>query len=311
VEAYYPSLIVNSGLWPVQLGPLFQEIYGEFKLKRTAFKAQIATHIVGSALWQEMTTAAGGFKIVNNGTFGKLFSRFSIFYAPQMGISCTMNGQLSLMMLAERFVLSGIRVVSANTDGLEMFVPQGYMPIARSIMDWWQRVTRLTLETSTYLALVSRDVNNYVSLQFDGTVKRKGVFGRSGVISKDATAGKHPDMDICAEAVIGWLSKGVPLSTTIRGSRDIKKFLKVRGAKGGCRLATDLPDMNYGRAVRWYYSTESAGDYLVDATSGNKVAGSDGARLALSMPVVMPRDVDYSYYERHAEKMLLDMGVGG
>lgn len=311
VAAYYPSLIVNSGLYPSQLGPLFQEIYGEFKHERDHAKIKLATLIVGSPLWDEITTITGGFKIVNNGAFGKLFSRFSWFYSPQMGISVTVGGQLSLLMLIERLVLSGIRVVSANTDGIEMFVPNGYESIAKSIMEWWEKTCKLTLEIHPYQALVSRDVNNYISLQFDGSVKRKGAFGRSGVISPDATAGKHPDLDICAEAVVAYLSKRKPLGETIRGCRDIKKFIRVRGAKGGARLASDLPDMNYGRAVRWYYSTEAVGDYLVDATSGNKVAGSDGARLALRMPEAMPADVDFSFYEGVAEKMLLDMGVGG
>lgn len=311
VAAYYPQMIVNSGMNPPQLGTLFQEIYSEFKHERDHNKLKLATLIVGSPLWEEINTATSGFKIVNNGTFGKLFSRFSIFYFPQMGVSVTVGGQLSLLMLIERLVISGIRVVSANTDGVEMFVPTGYENVARAVMDWWQKTCNMTLEVHPYLALVSRDVNSYVSLQFDGSVKRKGAFGRSGVISPDATAGKHPDLDICAEAVVAYLSKGVPLANTIRSCTDVRKFIRVRGAKGGARLASDTPDMNYGRAVRWYYATSSAGDWLIDATSGNKVAGSDGAKLCMRMPPAMPTDVDFSYYESHAEKMLLDMGVGG
>lgn len=310
VAAYYPSLIVNSGMFPTQLGPLFPAIYGGFKLKRDEAKIILATLEKIDPRYAEIKTETDGFKIVNNGTFGKLFSRFSIFYAPQMGISVTVGGQLSLLMLIERLVLSGIRVVSANTDGIEMFVPNGYELVARSILSWWERTCSLTLEVKPYLALVSRDVNNYISLQFDGTVKRKGVFGRSGVISLDASAGKHPDLDICADAVAEYLSKSTPLSTTIRGCRDIRKFIRVRGAKGGARMSSDLPDMNYGRAVRWYYSTTSVGEYVVDATSGNKVAGSDGARLCMALPPALPPDVDFAHYERVAEQMLLDMGVG-
>jgi hypothetical protein len=311
VAAYYPSLIVNSGLYPSQLGPLFQEIYSEFKYERDHAKLKLETLIVGSPLWEEITTVTGGFKIVNNGTFGKLFSRFSIFYSPQMGISVTLGGQLSLLMLIERLTLAGIRVMSANTDGIEMHVPWGSEVTAKAILKWWEKTCNLTLEVHPYQALVSRDVNNYVSLQFDGSVKRKGVFGRSGVISPDATAGKHPDLDICAEAVIAKLSKGTPIAQTVRSCADIRKFIRVRGAKGGARMATDLPDMNYGRAVRWYYSTNAVGDYIVDCKEGHKVAGSDGARLCLRMPTQLPPDVDYEFYEAHAEKMLLDMGIGG
>src|SRR5690606_3013440 len=125
-----------------------------------------------------------------------------------------------------------------------------------------------------YLSLYSRDVNNYVSLQFDGSVKRKGVFGESGVLEN-----KHPDCDICSDAVVDFLTKGVPLETTIRSCNDIRKFIRVRGAKGGAVWFRDAVDMMatdaegkkgivsinggvaggeyMGRAVRWYYARGS------------------------------------------------------
>lgn len=312
VAAYYPQCIVNSGMNPPQLGPLFQEIYGEFKDERDHNKIILARLVKGTLEYIEIDTVTGGFKIVNNGTFGKLFSRYSIFYHPQMGITVTVGyGQLSLLMLIERLTISGIRVVSANTDGIEMWVPEGFDGACDSILSWWEKTCRMTLEVKPYLALCSESVNSYVSLQFDGSVKRKGRYGRSGVISPDATAGKHPDIDVCAEAVVAYLSKGTLLSQTIRGCDDIRKFIRVRGAKGGARMSTDLPDMNYGRAVRWYYSTTTAADFIVDCDSGNKVAGSDGAKLCMDLPTALPGDVDYHFYENVAEKMLLDMGIGG
>ena len=37
----------------------------------------------------------------------------------------TIGGQLSLLMLIERMELAGIRVISANTDGVELSIPFG------------------------------------------------------------------------------------------------------------------------------------------------------------------------------------------
>ena len=140
----------------------------------------------------ELKLQDSGKKVSLNGTFGKLFSRYSIFYAPEFGIAVTIGGQLSLLMLIERLELAGIRVVSANTDGVELSVPKGREWLCDSIIQWWQEVTGLVLEDKAYLALYSRDVNNYISLQFDGSVKRKGVFGESGVLYNN-----HPDCDVC------------------------------------------------------------------------------------------------------------------
>ena len=275
----------------------------------------------------ELKLQDSGKKTALNGTFGKLFSRYSIFYAPEFGIAVTIGGQLSLLMLIERLELAGIRVVSANTDGVEMSIPFGREWIADAIINWWQETTRLVLETKPYLALYSRDVNNYVSLQFDGSVKRKGVFGESGVLNN-----KHPDVDVCSDAVVAFLSTGKPLQETIVECRDIRKFVRVRGAKGGAvwfrpnegdRVIEDTSQPKekggyqrvlvggvfMGRAVRWYYAKDCQ-DFIIDGASLNKVAGSDGARPVMLLPDHLPEDIDYHYYVTVAEKMLEDIGYG-
>ncbi len=306
VASYYPSLIINAGMYPHQLGPMFLEIYKGFYSDRLAAKQNLKSHPKDSSEHMELKAIESGFKIVLNGTFGKLFSRYSIFYAPEFGIAVTIGGQLSLLMLIERLELAGISVISANTDGVEMSIPFGREWIAESIIEWWQEVTGLTLEDKNYMALYSRDVNNYISLQFDGSVKRKGVFGESGVLNN-----KHPDCDVCADAVVAFLSTGVPLQDTIRACGDIRKFIRVRGAKGGGEWvkASTGERERLGRAVRWYYATASS-DYIADSASGNKVAGSDGARPVMRLPDNLPGDIDYGYYVQRAEEMLDDIGYG-
>ena len=315
VASYYPSMILNAGMNPPQLGPLFLSIYRGFYTARLAAKSDIKNHAVDSAEHAELKAIDSGFKIVLNGTFGKLFSRFSIFYAPEFGIAVTIGGQLSLLMLIERLELAGIQVVSANTDGVEMLIPAGREWIAEQIMAWWQSVTSLVLETKDYRSLHSRDVNNYISVQNDGSVKRKGAYGESGLLNN-----KHPDCDICADAVVAYLTAGTPIMSTIMACQDIRKFVRVRGAKGGAVwFQPDNPDHAIiegallggeymGRAVRWYYARGSK-DYIIDAKSLNKVAGSDGARPIPRLPASMPSDVDYDWYVRRAEEMLREVGI--
>lgn len=323
VASYYPSLILNAGMYPPQLGPLFLSIYHGFYTDRLSAKAAIKKLPVETHEWFEVKAVESGFKIVLNGTFGKLFSRYSIFYAPEFGIAVTIGGQLSLLMLIERLELAGIRVISANTDGVELSIPFGREWMVDSIIKWWQAATGLVLEDKAYLALYSRDVNNYISLQFDGSVKRKGVFGESGVLNN-----KHPDCDVCSDAVVAFLSTGKPLQDTIVECRDIRKFVRVRGAKGGAvwfRMAQDAfvdqqaadgkiervlhGGVYMGRAVRWYYARDCQ-DFIIDGKSKSKVAGSDGARPVMELPDDLPSDIDYHYYVTVAERMLEDIGYG-
>lgn len=246
----------------------------------------------------ELKLQDSGKKTALNGTFGKLFSRYSIFYSPEFGIAVTIGGQLSLLMLIERLELSGIRVISANTDGIEMLIPAGREGIAQHITEWWQRATGLVLETEGYKALYSRDVNNYYRFNNDGSVKRKGAYAHSGVLEN-----KHPDLDICSDAVEAFLSTGKPLRETIYECRDIRKFVRVRGAKGGAMF----DGVNLGRAVRWYYQAGST-KWITDAKSGNKVAGSDGACPVMLLPDELPSDIDYNHYIKIAEGILNDIG---
>ena len=57
-------------------------------------------------------------EVVVNGTFGKLGNMFSIIYSPDLLFQVTLTGQLTLLLLIERLELAGVRVVSANTDGI-------------------------------------------------------------------------------------------------------------------------------------------------------------------------------------------------
>jgi hypothetical protein len=297
VRSYYPSLILTLGMYPEQLGPGFQQIY------RRVFDRRLAAKDAG-----EMTES-DGLKIVLNGTFGKLFSKYSILFAPELGIRVTLTGQLDLLMLIEMMELSGIRVASANTDGIVLLIPHGYDEIAQGIVQWWERTTGLQMEYTPYRSIYMRDVNNYIAIGTDGKVKRKGVFNQGGLLS--GPQGKHPDKDICADAVVAYLRDGAPIEHTIRSCTDIRKFLQVRNCKAG---AVDLPagiaicEGRYlGKALRWYYSGRPG--YIGVKETGDKVAGSEGATPIMRLPTTLPPDIDYNRYITVAKNMLTDLGV--
>ena len=188
VRSYYPSMILLMNMFPEQLGPAFITIFRKIYDTRLLAKSEsdrirkLAEYFSGTEAEEMLRealllqTESDGLKIVLNGTFGKLFSKYSILYAPELGIQTTLTGQLALLMLIEMMELSGIRVVSANTDGIVLLIPEGYEWVAQQNVKWWETETGLEMEESLYRALHSRDVNNYIAITNDGKVKRKGVF---------------------------------------------------------------------------------------------------------------------------------------
>lgn len=313
VVSYYPSLILGGGMYPTQIGPAFLTIYQKVYERRLFCKEEakrIKALYDGMGApelkkeYEDYQTESDGLKIVLNGTFGKLFSQYSILYAPEFGIATTMTGQLSLLMLIEMMELSGIRVVSANTDGIVLVIPKGLEWAAQNNVKWWERETKLEMEESRYKLLASRDVNNYVAIDLKGKTKRKGIFRASGLIDN-----KHPDKDICSEAVVAYLSEGVPIEKTIRECRDIRKFIVVRAVQGGGHYVPEGggEPVYLGKAVRWYYGRTLG--HIAYVSSGNQVAGSMGATPAMTLPETFPDDVDYDNYIDTARKALQGMGV--
>lgn len=296
VTSYYPYIILNQGLYPQHLGPNFLKVY------RTLVERRIAAKHAGNKV------IADSLKITINGSFGKLGSRYSVLYAPDLLIQVTVTGQLSLLMLIERLELAGIHVVSANTDGIVIKCPTERQAECDAIVKQWETDTGFETEDTQYLAVFSRDVNNYIAVKkkFDKQAKQwlyeadgcktKGAYAKTGLQ-------KNPTNQICVDAVLELLTKGTPIMTTVRSCVDVRKFVSVRTVKGGA-----VKDGQFlGKSIRWYYAAGEQGE-IVYADSGNKVPRSEGAKPLMDLPALFPQDVDYEWYEREAERMLYDIG---
>lgn len=232
VVSYYPNLMLNSGEYPPALGPTFLSEFAALKEERVAAKAKQAQlkkagDTVSPAYVAAKTMNEGG-KIMINGTFGKTGSGYSVLFAPSMLLQTTLTGQLSLLMLIEWQEAYGIRVVSANTDGLVLACPRHLLPTSDWLIEEWQRRTGLEMENTNWRALFARDVNNYFAVDADGDVKRKGEYSKSGLVEK-----KNPDVEICSDAVAEFLSKGTPIEATIYACNDVRKFVSVQQVSGG------------------------------------------------------------------------------
>jgi len=296
VTSYYPFIILNQGLYPQHLGPNFLLVYRGIVERRIRAKRE------------KNKTVADSLKIVINGSFGKLGSKHSILYSPDLLIQVTITGQLSLLLLIERLELAGIPVVSANTDGIVIKCPRTLEPQLDAIVEKWERDTGFETEETLYKALYSKDVNNYLAIkdpstweedaELDDKVKTKGVFAKPGL-------SKNPQNEICVIAIKELLINNKAIHETIRECKDIRKFLNVRTVKGGAVKLYDPnePGVFLGKAIRWYYGKDVPGE-IVYASSGNKVPKSDGAQPLMDLPDEFPSDVDYDWYEKEALKIL-------
>jgi DNA polymerase elongation subunit (family B) len=295
--SYYPSIILNLGLYPKHMGEAFLTVYRSLVTRRVAAK-KAGDKVTAESL-----------KIAVNGGGGKFASKYSAMYAPDLLIQMTISGQLSLLMLIEMVELAGLPVLSANTDGIIIKCHKELYPIILEVIAEWERLTGFSTEETLYSAVYSKDVNNYIAIKLDGKVKGKGLYSNPWE-SKGPNIfkfHKNPSTTIVIEAMIALLRDNIPLAVTVRACRDITKFIAVRSVTGGANKENGV---YLGKAVRWYYATEGRGKVLNYAKSGNKVPKTDGAKPLMELPDEFPSDVNYDWYIAEAMAALNSIGYG-
>jgi hypothetical protein len=329
VASYYPSLILRTGIYPHQIGTQFAEIYGEWYARRLAAKR------AGDK------KNANSLKTLLNGTFGKLGSPYSIFYAPSDMVQVTLTGQLALLMLIEALELAGIQVLSANTDGIVVKAPRAMAWLRDAIIAEWERATGLVTEAAFYRLFASRDVNSYVAITMDGTVKTKGAYAPP---EPGPSGWPNPTGQISTDACVSYLKDGTPIEQTVYACTDVRQFVHVRSVRGGgswcpygslakkatqkamrdvvgpivdkvelhaayaARLAQDATQREYlGKVVRWYYATGCEGSIVTSVA--NAVARAVGCRPLMTLSDALPDDVDHAWYIQEARSLLADLGI--
>ena len=286
VASFYPNIILQQGMVPPGVGEHFLPVYQSIVDTRIAAKRS-GNKVVADSL-----------KITINGSFGKLGSKYSFLYAPNLLLQVTLTGQLALLMLIERMSDAGIRCISANTDGVVLTCPKELERVMEEIAFGWMMDTSYELERTDYRRLVSRDVNNYVAVKTNGKTKGKGVFAGDGLM-------KNPDRGIVYDAVAAFIASGRAVEDSIMSCSDVTKFVTVRRVTGGAVWR----DQKLGKAIRFYHSREVPKDFCIAySKNGNKVPSSDGCRPLMDMPPSFPTDIDFAYYIAEANDLLKEVG---
>ena len=287
VASMYPNIILVQGLYPKTLGPKFLDVY----------KSIVDRRLIAKSKGDKSTSDQ--LKLVINSSFGLTGSKYAYLYSPELMIQVTITGQLALLMLIERTEAVGAKVVSANTDGVVSLCPKSQYAALEEVCFDWEMQTGLELEETRYSGLYSRDVNSYVAVKPDGSVKGKGAFAAPNLM-------KNPQFVVINEALYAYLSKGTPIAETINACSDVTKFLMVRNVTGGAVWK----DEYLGKAVRFYYSKELGGDDCIRyAKNGNKVPMSDAAKPMMQLADTVPADMDRQRYIQMARECLKDFGL--
>ena len=283
VTSYYPMIIINRELSPKHLDKLFLKIYNQMFEDRREAKRK-GDKLVDASL-----------KLALNSSFGKLGSKYSFLYSPELMLNVTLTGQLCLLWLIEVLERNSVSVISANTDGFVSVLDKTNKDTFDKICQKWEKKTQFNLEDTEYTALYSRDVNNYLAITTKGDTKGKGIF-------TETSLRKNPSGDIIIRAVKDYLLEGILIQDTINGCVDPREFIMARTVKGGAVWK----EQYLGRVVRWVHSTK--GEAIRYESNGNRVPKSDSAWPMMDLGD-LPKHLDYDRYIEEAHDVLKSLGI--
>lgn len=282
VASLYPSMLIEYEFYPKHLGKEFLEVYKQIKDERIEAKHN------GDKVKNETL------KLALNGLSGNLQNEHNFCYSPFAVMQIRINGQLLLLMLAEKLTQIGCRIVQANTDGLFVLLKKDIYSKVNSICREWEQLTKLTLEEDRFKAMYQYAINDYFAITEDDKVKEKGMFITTVKLGKGLTP------KIIPKAVISFFKDGVSVEDTIKNCTDIRDFLMSE--KTGKQWHVEYMNEEQQRTNRFYASTN--GGYLWKwKDTGHK----EGEIITYTEPYVGERK--YKASARQYQNMLTASGV--
>lgn len=282
VASLYPSMLIEYEFYPKHLGKEFLEVYKQIKDERIEAKHN------GDKVKNETL------KLALNGLSGNLQNEHNFCYSPFAVMQIRINGQLLLLMLAEKLTQIGCRIIQANTDGLFVLLKKDAYSKVNSICREWEQLTKLTLEEDRFKAMYQYAINDYFAITEDNKVKEKGMFITAVKLGKGLTP------KIIPKAVISFFKDGIPVEDTIKNCTDIRDFLMYE--KTGKQWHVEYMNEEQQRTNRFYASTN--GGYLWKwKDTGHK----EGEIITYTEPYV--GEHKYKASARQYQNMLTASGV--
>lgn len=300
VSSMYPNLAISNNCSPEHLGESFCVIYKDMYEQRKSYPKGSPENAM--------------LKLALNGTYGKSNDKYSIFYDPKFTMQITINGQLSLCLLAEKLMrIPGLKIAQVNTDGVTVALPRSAREDYDKICKQWQEQVKLELEFAEYKQMCIRDVNNYIALYTNGKIKRKGAYQYQDL-------GWHQNQGglVIPMAAEAQMLQGIPIrdfiSEHLKNQDNIWNFMLRTKVPRSSKLVleTEEGDILQQNICRYYISTSGGRLFKImpplEGETELRRIGIDKEwkiKTCNKMPDFL-EDLDVEYYAQEAEKLVVN-----
>lgn len=224
VNNYYPSLLIAHGLVSrAATNDNYKKIYSirkELKMKQLAAETRQEA--------KKYKVMQDPYKVMLNGLSGAMKDKANPAYDPRNNNIMCINGQLMLLDLIEHLeVIPGFKLIQSNTDGLIVQIPdtdEAFEMLDDVCYEWEKRCSTsecdIGLATDQLIEIYQKDVNNYLWIDGDGGVERRGAYVKE--LSR-----LDNDLPIVNKAVVDYMVNKTPISETVNNCNELIMFQKI------------------------------------------------------------------------------------
>ena len=305
VNSFYPAIMIEYGLLSRSVRE--PEKYRRIRDKRIEYK-------------KAKNPLQAPYKIVLNSTYGICKDKHNKAYDPRRANEICINGQLLLLDLIEHLeAVDGFELIQSNTDGLIIKIPdtdEAFEAVDDICFEWESR-TRMSLGFDYIREIWQKDVNNYVFVDTEGNVERKGAYVKNN-------SQLDNDLPILNTAIVDYFTKNIPVSDTIKNCDDLQQFQKIFKLTSKYLYAMHNGKRQHGKVFRVFASGDNKDCALFkvkqkyrrdgDSYIANEKFANCPTRCFIyneSVAGVSTKDVPINkdWYIAEAEKRLKDYGL--
>ena len=221
-----------------------------------------------------------------------------------------MNGQLLLLMLAEKIVQAGGKIKQLNTDGILYLFDKNKKEELDNILSTWEKQTQLELETDKFERFYQFAINDYIGV-LDGYSETKNpkLIKQKGMFISRTSLGKGMQAMIIPKALNEYFVNGIPIENTIKNCTDINDFITYQ--KVSKEFSVEYNGELVSHINRYYVSRLCPYLFKCKVKDGvrsgyiNMLKGH-GVKIVNNLDEItkFPTDIDYSYYIGECQKII-------
>jgi hypothetical protein len=196
VQSLYPNLIINYNLCRF---PQILRKYADVKRERVLAKKE--------GLKQKDTLM----KLILNSFSGLIDNVYSWLYYPEGALKLRILGQLIELKALDECVAAGYKVIALNTDSIDVIIPEKESENYEKILDDLAKQYNIIFEHEEIAWTNFVNINNYISKDSKGKIKRKGLF-RHG---SDIPLGDSCNEEIIPKVLELYFNKGTSVKEAV------------------------------------------------------------------------------------------------